>query len=90
MFYGHSKHKKRSEIMSKVRGQDTKPEMVVRSLLHSMGYRFRLHRKELPGKPDIVLPKYKAVVFCLWIFWHGHDCRKSVIAKTDYNFGCKK
>ncbi|SIO36488.1 very short patch repair endonuclease [Halodesulfovibrio marinisediminis] len=63
---------KRSEMMSKIRGKNTKPELVVRSLLHSMGYRFRLHRKDLPGTPDIVLPKYKTVIFVNGCFWHGH------------------
>lgn len=67
---------KRSEIMGRIRGKDTSPELAVRSTLHSMGYRFRLHRKDLPGKPDIVLPKYQAVVFVHGCFWHGHDCRK--------------
>ena len=66
---------KRSEIMSKVRGKDTKPEKIVRSLLHVMGYRFRLHRKDLPGKPDIVLPKYKTAIFVHGCFWHGHECK---------------
>ena len=62
---------KRSEIMSKVRSEDTKPEIKVRKLLHGMGYRFRLHRHDLPGKPDITLPKYKTVVFVNGCFWHG-------------------
>jgi len=61
--------------MSKVRGKDTKPEKIVRSLLHVMGYRFRLHRKDLPGKPDIVLPKYKTAIFVHGCFWHGHECK---------------
>jgi DNA mismatch endonuclease (patch repair protein) len=67
---------KRSEIMGRIKGKDTSPELAVRSTLHAMGYRFRLHRKDLPGKPDIVLPKYKTVVFVNGCFWHGHDCRK--------------
>lgn len=67
---------KRSEIMGRIRGKDTSPEVAVRSTLHSMGYRFRLHRKDLPGKPDIVLPKYRTIVFVHGCFWHGHDCRK--------------
>ncbi len=62
---------KRSEIMSKVRSENTKPEIKVRKLLHGMGYRFRLHRHDLPGKPDITLPKYKTVVFVNGCFWHG-------------------
>ena len=62
---------KRSEIMSKVRSEDTTPEIKVRKLLHGMGYRFRLHRHDLPGSPDIVLPKYKSVVFVNGCFWHS-------------------
>ena len=65
---------KRSWVMSQVKGRDTKPEKVVRSLLHRMGYRFRLQRKDLPGKPDIVLPKYRAVIFVHGCYWHRHDC----------------
>lgn len=64
----------RSEIMSRIRSKDTKPERVVRLMLHAMGYRFRIHRKDLPGNPDIVLPKYRTVVFVHGCFWHGHTC----------------
>ncbi len=64
--------------MSRVKGRDTKPEKVVRSLLHRLGYRFRLHRKDLPGKPDIVLPKHRKVIFVHGCFWHGHTgCRRA-------------
>lgn len=63
----------RSRMMSGVRGKDTKPEIVVRKLLHSHGYRFRLHRKDLPGRPDIVLPKYRTAVLVHGCFWHGND-----------------
>ncbi|MBR1365041.1 very short patch repair endonuclease [Bradyrhizobium ottawaense] len=63
---------KRSAIMRGVRGRDTKPEMLVRSLLHKNGYRFRLHARELPGKPDIVLPKYNLAIFVHGCFWHQH------------------
>jgi len=62
----------RSAVMRKVRGQNTGPEMLVRRTLHKMGYRFRLHRRNLPGRPDIVLPKHKSVVFVHGCFWHGH------------------
>lgn len=68
----------RSRIMSRVRSKNTGPELAVRSLLHSMGYRFRLHRKDLPGHPDIVLPKHRTVVFVHGCFWHGHEgCKRS-------------
>lgn len=63
----------RSRMMSGIRGKDTKPEIVVRKLLHKHGFRFRLHRKDLPGRPDIVLPKHRAVVFVNGCYWHGHD-----------------
>ncbi len=63
----------RSRIMAKVRGKDTSPEKFVRSLIHRMGYRFRLHSKDLPGKPDIVLPRHKKVVFVHGCFWHQHE-----------------
>jgi DNA mismatch endonuclease (patch repair protein) len=65
----------RSRNMAAIRGKDTKPEICVRTLLHSLGYRFRLHRKDLPGKPDIVLPRHKAVIFVHGCFWHCHNCR---------------
>lgn len=64
---------KRSAMMSGIRGRDTKPEIIVRSLLHRLGYRFRLHRKDLPGRPDIVLPKWHTVIFVNGCYWHGHD-----------------
>ena len=64
----------RSRMMAGIRHRDTKPEREIRSLLHRAGYRFRLGRKDLPGKPDIVLPKFKAVVFVHGCFWHGHEC----------------
>lgn len=60
--------------MSGIRGKNTKPEVLVRSLLHKRGFRFRLHRNDLPGRPDIVLPRYKAVIFVHGCFWHGHEC----------------
>lgn len=77
----------RSWNMSRIRGKDTKPERAVRSLLHRMGYRFRLHRRDLPGKPDIVLPKYRAVVFVHGCFWHRHKgCRYAYTPKTRKEF----
>jgi len=64
----------RSRMMSGIRGANTKPEILVRSLIHRAGFRFRLHSKELLGKPDIVLPRYQAVIFVHGCFWHGHNC----------------
>lgn len=79
--------KERSRIMSRIRGKDTAPEKQVRSLLHSMGYRFRLHVKELPGKPDIVLPKHKKVIFVHGCFWHGHEgCVRASRPTTNIDF----
>jgi len=77
----------RSVNMSKVRSKNTKPEITVRKFLHRLGYRFRLHRKDLPGRPDIVLPKYKTVIFVNGCFWHGHSCKKgSTLPKTNTAF----
>lgn len=74
---------KRSFNMSRIRSKDTKPEMLVRKYLFAQGFRFRLHDKKLPGKPDIVLPKYKTVIFIHGCFWHGHEgCRYFVVPKT--------
>ena len=66
----------RSRMMAGIRGKDTKPEKAVRSALHRLGFRFRVHRKDLPGKPDLVLPKHKAVIFVHGCFWHGHSCKR--------------
>lgn len=76
----------RSRLMSRIRSKDTGPERAVRSLLHSLGFRFRLHRKDLPGTPDIVLPGRAAVVFVHGCFWHGHACKvdKMPKSRTDY------
>jgi DNA mismatch endonuclease (patch repair protein) len=60
--------------MSRIRGKDTKPELVLRRGLHALGLRFRLHRKDLPGRPDMVFPRYRAAVLVHGCFWHGHDC----------------
>lgn len=67
---------RRSEIMAKITGKDTQPELTVRRILHRMGLRFRIHRADLPGKPDLVLPKWNTVIFVHGCFWHGHDCKK--------------
>lgn len=77
---------KRSYVMSRIRSYDTRPEKSVRSLIHKMGYRFRLHVKTLPGKPDIVFPKLKKVIFVHGCFWHLHkNCRDGTIPKTKHN-----
>jgi DNA mismatch endonuclease (patch repair protein) len=82
---------KRSWIMSRIKNKNTKPEIQVRSLLHSMGFRFRLHRRDLPGKPDIVLPKYNTAIFVNGCFWHVHEnCKDSTIPKTNTSFWEKK
>lgn len=67
---------KRSEIMRAVKGANTKPEVSLRKALFAKGFRYRLNARELPGKPDIVFPKYRAVLFVHGCFWHGHDCRR--------------
>ena len=73
----------RSFNMSRIRSKDTKPEMIVRKLLFRKGYRYRLHDKKLPGKPDLVLLKYKTVIFVHGCFWHGHEgCKYFVVPKT--------
>ncbi len=83
--------KKRSKIMSMVKEKDTKPEKVVRSLIHSLGYRYRLHRKDLPGKPDIVFKKYKKVIFVHGCFWHDHQCdRGKRIPKSNTQYWLDK
>ena len=64
----------RSRMMSGIRGKNTKPEITVRSALHRLGFRFRLHARDLPGKPDLVFRKHRAVIFVHGCFWHGHDC----------------
>lgn len=76
--------------MSRIKQKDTAPELVVRKLLHGMGYRFRLHRKQLFGTPDITLPKHKAVIFVHGCFWHGHSCKRGKAPKTNKNFWQKK
>ena len=73
--------------MAQIRSRNTKPEIAVRRILHFLGYRFRLHRRDLPGKPDIVLPKYKTVIFVHGCFWHRHkNCRYSYNPKSRVKF----
>ena len=81
----------RSRNMAAIKGKNTTPEMRVRSMLHSMGYRFRLHRSDLPGKPDIVLPKLRLAIFVHGCFWHCHACRYgSVVPATRREFWAEK
>jgi len=83
----HKISEQRSRNMSAIKSKNTKPEIAVRKLLHSMGYRFRLHRKDLPGSPDIVLPKYKIVIFVHGCFWHRHEnCKYASNPKTRKEF----
>ncbi len=87
----HKVSDQRSRNMSAIKSKNTKPEIAVRKLLHSMGYRFRLHRKDLPGSPDIVLPKYKTVIFVHGCFWHRHEnCKYATTPKTRKEFWEKK
>ena len=77
----------RSRNMSAIKSKNTKPEIAVRKMLHALGYRFRLHRKDLPGSPDIVLPKYKTVIFVHGCFWHRHEnCKYASTPKTRKEF----
>lgn len=81
----------RSAMMSRVRGRDTGPEIAVRSVLHRAGYRFRLHRRDLPGTPDIVLPAYRTCIFVNGCFWHQHNgCAASKRPTTNVEFWNKK
>ena len=78
-------------MMSGIRGKDTKPELIVRRMLHRLGYRFRLHCKDLPGRPDIVLPKWRTVVFVNGCYWHGHDsCHLFRLPKSRTEFWTNK
>jgi len=79
--------KTRSRMMSGIRGKNTKPEIIVRKFLHAAGFRFRLHVKDLPGKPDLVLPKYRTVIFVHGCFWHQHPgCKYAYSPKTNQVF----
>ena len=82
--------KTRSRMMSGIRSKNTKPELLIRKGLHARGFRFRLHDKHLPGKPDLVLPKYSAVIFVHGCFWHRHDCHLFKWPKTRREFWHKK
>lgn len=81
----------RSYNMSKIRGKDTKPELVVRKFLFKNGFRYRIHNEKLPGKPDIVLPKYKTVIFVNGCFWHGHSgCKYFKVPTSNREFWIEK
>ncbi len=81
----------RSRMMARIRGTDTKPELILRRSLHALGFRYRLHTKDLPGKPDLVLPKYKAVIFVHGCFWHRHaGCRYASTPATRPEFWASK
>lgn len=77
---------RRSEIMSHIGSKNTKPEILIRKALHHSGYRFRLHVKTLPGKPDIVLPKYRTAIQVRGCFWHGHDCIDGHLPKSNKEY----
>lgn len=81
----------RSRIMRAVKGRDTSPEMIVRRLLHHLGYRYRLHRPDLPGKPDLAFPSRRKAIFVHGCFWHGHDCARGARApKTNQDYWTAK
>ncbi len=80
----HLTQKQRSAAMSKVRGKNTTPEMKVRRMVHSIGYRYRLHRKDLPGKPDLVFPRLGKLIFVHGCFWHMHRCKRLPKSNLEY------
>lgn len=80
----------RSRMMAGIKGKNTKPEILIRKALHAQGFRFRLHVKDLPGKPDLVLPKYRALIFVHGCFWHGHACRYFKVPQTRSEFWLEK
>ena len=81
----------RSHIMRAVKGRDTKPEMTVRRMIHAMGYRYRLHSKDLPGKPDLVFPSRKKIIFVHGCFWHSHDCARGArVPKSNRDYWVPK
>lgn len=82
---------KRSRMMSGIKGKNTKPELLLRSALHKLGFRFRIQRKDLPGKPDIVLSKYKTIIFVHGCFWHRHPgCKYAYTPKSNIEFWTNK
>lgn len=83
-------HTKRSDIMSKITGKNTKPEILVRKFLFSQGLRYRINVKKLTGKPDIVLPKFRTIIFINGCFWHGHSCKKGQLPTSNIDFWKEK
>ena len=81
---------KRSEMMAGIKGRNTKPEIIIRKVFFKRGFRYRLHYKGLPGKPDLVFPKYKAVIFVNGCFWHGHNCHLFKWPKSNPDFWKEK
>lgn len=81
---------KRSDVMSKIRGKDTKPELIVRKFLFANGFRYRLHPKVMKGRPDIVMKKYRTVIFINGCFWHGHDCKAGHLPKSNLDYWIPK
>ena len=82
--------KKRSEVMARIRAKNTKPELAVRGVLHSLGFRFRLHVGGLPGRPDIVMPKRRTVIQVKGCFWHGHACLKGRVPEGNRSYWLQK
>lgn len=83
--------RQRSELMSRIRGRDTAPEIFVRRIVHGLGYRYRLHDRRLPGRPDLVFPRLRKVIFVHGCFWHSHRCKKGLSApKTNVPFWARK
>lgn len=82
---------KRKWLMRRVRNRNTEPEVAVRSFIHKMGFRFRLHRRDLPGSPDIVLPRHRKVIFVSGCFWHGHPgCPRAALPQANASFWARK
>jgi len=87
----HLDKEKRSWNMSKIRSKNTKPELTIRSMLHKSGFRYRLHKRDLPGKPDIVLKKYNTVIFVHGCFWHQHKgCKRATLPKSNKDYWLPK
>jgi DNA mismatch endonuclease (patch repair protein) len=80
----------RSENMRAIRSKDTQPEMTVRRLVHGLGYRYRLHRANLPGKPDLAFPARRKVIFVHGCFWHSHDCKSGLVPRSNQDFWLPK